>query len=72
MTEPHMKRAAEWFLTLHEIPLDRAHELIQPLAPADDAATDEPENHTPEPSLYDTALTAEEGLWHRSGWAGRA
>lgn len=28
MTEPNMKRAAEWFLTLHEIPLERAHDLI--------------------------------------------
>lgn len=28
MSEAHMKRAAEWFLTLREIPVERAHELI--------------------------------------------
>ena len=31
MSEAHMKRAAEWFLTLREIPLERAHELIHDL-----------------------------------------
>lgn len=67
-----MKRAAEWFLTLHEILLDRAHELIQPATPpSGDTAVDADDDDTPEPSLYDTALTAEEGLWARSGWAGR-
>lgn len=29
MSEAHMKRAAGWFLTLKEIPLDRADELIR-------------------------------------------
>lgn len=72
MTEDHMKRAAEWFLTLHEIPLERAHELIQPAAPVIDPAPETDDDHTPELSLYGTALTAEEGLWTRSGWAGRA
>ncbi|WP_426517504.1 hypothetical protein ACPPVQ_00470 [Diaminobutyricibacter sp. McL0618] len=32
MSEAHMKRAAEWFLTLHEIPIQDAHQLIQPAA----------------------------------------
>ena len=73
MTEEHMKRAAEWFLTLREIPLERAHELIQPLEPAQDPTTDTNDDEAPEiPSLYDTGLNAEEGLWSRSGWAGRA
>ena len=67
MSEAHMKRAAEWFLTLREIPI----ELI----------TQEPSSKTVEavdqreepvrPALYDTALSADEGLWIRSGWAGR-
>ena len=71
MTEEHMKRAAEWFLTLHEIPLTTAHQLIEP----------EPEpqpDHKPEitddldlPALYDTGLDSSEGLWTRAGWAGR-
>lgn len=72
MTEQHMKRAAEWFLTLHEIPLDQAHQLIQ-VAPAPEPEQDSEDldDHTG-PALYDTGLTAEEGLWARSGWAGRA
>lgn len=72
MTEDHMKRAAEWFLTLREIPLERAHELTQPPRPVHDPDTDADDNATPEPNLYDTGLSAEEGLWARSGWAGRA
>lgn len=68
MTEEHMKRAAEWFLTLHEIPLDRAHELIQPAQPDTDPTLDTKHEDTPEPHLYDTGLSAEEGLWARSGW----
>lgn len=72
MPEEHMKRAAEWFLTLKEIPLQDAHHLItmaSTTAPAlDEHNTDE--NDTP--ALYDTGLSAEEGLWTRSGWAGRS
>lgn len=71
MTEEHMKRAAEWFLTLHEIPHERAHELIAPAAPVDDPDADADHDDTPEPSPYGTGLSAEEGLWARSGWAGR-
>ncbi|WP_343922991.1 transposase, partial [Rhodoglobus aureus] len=73
MNEAHMKRAAEWFLTLHEIPLERAHELTPGPTPAptpEDQKTDAEEEA--EPSYYDTNTTAEEGLWARSGWAGRA
>lgn len=38
-----------------------------PDAPLD---TDEPDDIDEPigPTLYDTALTPEEGLWHRSGW----
>jgi hypothetical protein len=67
-----MKRAAEWFLTLHEIPLERADKLIAgtPTADSDDAAED---HDDVEPrSLYDTGLTADEGLWLRSRWSGRS
>jgi len=62
MTEPHMKRAAEWFLTLHELPLERALELITRAAttPEIDTDTHVEEIHTPSP--YDNTLTAEEGL----------
>ena len=76
MTEPHMKRAAEWFLTLHEIPIDRAHEMITAAPAAPETPIDLPattrERDAPELSLYDTSLSAEEGLWNRSGWAGRS
>lgn len=71
MTEKHMKRAAEWFLTLHEMPLDRAHELIATATPTPDAQHENPDEDTESPTFYDTGLTAEEGLWARSGWAGR-
>lgn len=73
MTEEHRRRAVEWFLTLHELPIEQALDLARPTEPT--APTPEPE---PEPddqisrTLYDTGLTAEEGLWTRTGWAGRA
>lgn len=62
MTENHMKRAAEWLLTLHEIPRERAHELTQPATTVDDPETDADDDDTSEPSLYTTELIAEEGL----------
>lgn len=64
----HRKRATEWFLLLHEIPLEQAHRYAhKPEPPAPPTEQDEPLG----PALYDTGLTADEGLWHRSGWAGR-
>lgn len=71
MSEAHMKRAAEWFLTMQEIPLKQAHELItsQPRTPKPDTHVTEEE--LTGPALYDTGLDASEGLWLRSGWAGR-
>lgn len=71
MSEAHMKRAAEWFLTLREIPLERAHELIAaPQAPTQHEQLEEPEE-SPTRSRYGTGLDAAEGLWARQGWAGR-
>ncbi|MCU1407755.1 MAG: family transposase [Glaciihabitans sp.] len=76
MPEAHAKRAAEWFLTLHEIPIDRAHELITAAPTESETPIDLPARtqavEAPEISLYDTSLSAEEGLWNRSGWAGRS
>jgi hypothetical protein len=69
LSEEHRRRAAEWFLTLHELPLEQALTLARPPAPRT------PEPATPEPigpALYDTALSADEGLWTRTGWAGRS
>ena len=61
MTQDHIKRAAELSLTLHETPLERAHEPIQPTTPADDPDTNTDNDDTPEPSPYTTRLTTEEG-----------
>ncbi len=72
MTEPHMKRAAEWFLTLKEIPLEQAHVFItaSPFTTLK-AEPAEPVEEPIGPAFYDTGLDAGEGLWLRSGWAGR-
>jgi hypothetical protein len=72
MTEPHMKRTAEWYLTLHELSIaDALSHTNQQLtgAPHPEPTT---ADETDGPALYDTGLSAEEGLWNRSGWAGRA
>lgn len=69
MSEAHMKRAAEWFLTLKEIPLERAHAFIGDTTPP--VAVIEAREEPAGPALYDTALSSDEGLWLRSGWAGR-
>lgn len=71
MTEPHMKRAAEWFLTLREIPLDRAHELITPPPRETPTESVEQAEEAIWPAPYGTALSADEGLWLRAGWAGK-
>lgn len=72
MSEAHMKRAAEWFLTLKEIPIGQVHAFIagsppQGPQPEREEVIDEPTG----PALYDTGLDAGEGLWLRTGWAGR-
>lgn len=68
MTIEHRRRAVEWYLLLKEVPIERAHEHSDPPAPARPRPTAE-EPHTP--ALYGTGLDANEGLWLRSGWAGR-
>lgn len=64
----HRRRAAEWFLLLHEIPINQAHKHAHAPKPTPPATIAEERIG---PALYDTGLTAEEGLWTRSGWAGR-
>lgn len=72
LPEEHQRRAIEWWLYLHSEQPDPARLLSQhqnqPAPPARPAHT-EPD---PGPALYDTGISAEEGLWTRSGWAGRA
>lgn len=72
MSEEHQKRAIEWYLYLHsESPVPPAR-LIRPehhMPPRLPARTAPEHPHGPEE--YGTAATAEEGLWARTGWAGR-
>ena len=68
MTEEHRRRAVEWFLTLRELPLEQALNLARPVENTPRPSTPA-EHHGP--ALYDTGLDATEGLWLRSGWAGR-
>lgn len=60
MNETHMKRAAEWFLTLKELPINRAHELIQHQQPPTEPPTEKPDKHSPVPAPYDTSLDPSE------------
>jgi hypothetical protein len=71
MTEEHQRRAIEWWLLQHGAVAVEPHHLVRP------------EHHQPPvkakpvpeadgPALYDTGLSAEEGLWQRHGWAGRS
>lgn len=68
MSAAHQKRAVEWFLTLHELPLERA--LTDAVLDTPTPVT-EPHDEPDGPAQYDTGLSADEGLWTRSGWAGR-
>lgn len=76
MSEPHMKRAAEWVLYTHELTIEHAYTLIpktHTTATLDSDTTDEEIDESNIPvAFYDTSLSPEEGLWHRSGWAGRS
>jgi len=73
MPEHHHRRAVEWWLHAHAIAappaasLIKAHPLHPPAAPLQ-----QPVEEPIAPAGYDTGLTADEGLWHRRGWAGRS
>lgn len=68
LSEEHQKRAVEWFLVLHEMPLNDAIALAQPMQQQPTTAqNDQPDEINP----YGTGLDAAEGLWSRAGWAGR-
>ncbi|GAB3126301.1 hypothetical protein [Glaciibacter psychrotolerans] len=59
-------------MTPGEIPIDRAHEFIPTQPPELEPLTDENSEEPSEPDYYGAGITAEEGLWMRSGWAGSA
>ncbi len=71
MTEEHQRRAIEWWLYPHSEHPDPARVLAnhehRP-APKQGSVLTEP---NPGPAIYDTGLDTTEGLWTRSGWAGR-
>jgi hypothetical protein len=71
MSEDHRRRAAEWWCYLHSTKPAPPATLIRPEhykpAPTAIVITDD----TTVPGGYGTTATAEEGLWARTGWAGR-
>lgn len=74
MNEAHCRRAVEWFLMLRQLALDDAlARALTPAAPepADDDREEDQHEDIGGPALYDTGLDANEGLWERTGWAGR-
>ncbi len=62
MTSTHQRRAVEWWCYLHSTHTHPPASLIRP----------EHWQPPPPPASYDTAATAEEGLWARKGWAARS
>ncbi|GAB2904901.1 IS1249 family transposase [Neomicrococcus lactis] len=71
LTPEHAKRAVEWFLYKHSQNPAPAHQLIKKEHYEPVAYTQEIEEHIG-PAELGTGLNANEGLWHRKGWAGRA
>lgn len=72
LSEHHQKRALEWWLYTHA-PTTRApsavlHETMNPAPPEPDQDDASDTDDFTSTGLYDTSLTAEEGLWARSGW----
>ncbi|WP_209703952.1 IS1249 family transposase [Leucobacter exalbidus] len=74
MPEEHQRRAIEWWLYLHsEFPNPAVILKEHQPEKRQHTNTAQPESKDPAApvSLYDTGLDANEGLWTRSGWAGR-
>ncbi len=77
LSEPHMTCAIEWVLHSYTEQPDTPKEILKTWhktgRPARRIIPKKP--HPPTrlgPKEYNTALTAEEGLWTRKGWAGRS
>ena len=75
MPAEHQLRAIEWWLFTHAIEPTSPASLVRPEHHQQPTARDhdeKPFEESPGPALYDTGLTADEGLWHRRGWAGHS
>ena len=73
LPDEHRRRAVEWYLHQRSENPQPAWKLIRrehhgPAKPPPSAIEDEPAG----PEKIGTAAAAEEGLWVRAGWAGRA
>ncbi len=72
MTSDHQRRAIEWYCYLRSTKPAPPSSLVRPEhckpAPTAVVITD----NDPTPGDYGTTATADEGLWARTGWAGRA
>jgi hypothetical protein len=64
MSEEHRRRAVEWFLTTRELDINDAITTASPTPKT--TAEPRPDDQTSR-IVYDTALSAEEGLWTRKG-----
>lgn len=72
MPEHHQRRAVEWWLHAHAVAAPPTAELIGAHLAQPPALPAAPPEEPIGPSGYDTGLSADEGLWHRRGWAGRS
>lgn len=72
MIEHHQRRAIEWWLHDHAIAAPHPNTLIPAHLDRPKVTSPVATNEPIGPAGYDTALTAEEGLWARKGWAGRS
>ncbi|QAY63708.1 hypothetical protein ET495_11140 [Xylanimonas allomyrinae] len=72
MTDAHRRRAAQWWFYLHSTRPAPPATLIRPehYKPPPTAVVIPDDEHVP--GGYGTSATAEEGLWARTGWAGRS
>jgi hypothetical protein len=62
--EGSRRRAIEWLLTTHGLDINNAIRHARPAQPVNAAPS--PHDQVSQ-TLYDTGLTAEEGLWSRTG-----
>ena len=81
MTEHHMITMIDWYLYAHTENPQPPHHILQEWNTAGRPQRHiipKKTRHHPQPAVgdmpvhYDTALTPEEGLWTRKGWAGRS